>query len=128
MAQAEPRSTTRRAIMGALVAAGIATPAIASNAALVSPTDQTFLAWWTEMDDLETRIEAAPQDTDVDQTAIDVMADRAGDLQDLILQTPSSSRTAVELKLRTMIRYFGNYDAMVVAPAKDVLVYIETLG
>ena len=124
MAQAEPRSTTRRAIVGAFVAAGVAAPASTAIAVQTSPSDAEFQTWWSEMDALEHQIEVAPQETDADQNAIDRMADRAGDLQDLILQTPSSTRIAVELKLRTLIGYFGNYDAPVVAPAKDILTFI----
>ncbi len=127
MAQAEPRSTTRRALMGAIVAAGIATPAISSTKSAPSPTDRHFQSWWAEMDALETQIEAAPQETDDDQAAIDDMASRAGDLQDMILQTPSASRIAVELKLKTLIRYFGNYDASAVAPARDILTFVTEL-
>lgn len=124
MAQAEPRSTTRRALMGTLVAAGIAAPAATAVAAQADPSDVLFQNWWSEMDALEHEIEIAPQETDEDQDAIDRMADRAGDLQDLILRTPSSTRIAVELKLRTLIGYFGNYDAPVVAPARDVLAFV----
>lgn len=127
MAQADPRSTTRRAVMGVLVAAGIATPTIATALPTTSSNDLTFQGWWLEMDDLETRIEAAPQRTDDDQALIDDMAARAGDLQDLILQTPSSSRIAVEIKVKTLIRYFGNYDAVIVRPATDILIFIQSL-
>lgn len=121
MAQAEPRSITRRALMGAIVAAAVAGPGLATPA---SSVDAEFRYWWEEMDALERAIEAAPQITDEDQNAIDVMVDRAGSLQDLILQTPGQSRIAVEAKLRTLIRYFGNTDAVVVAPAKDILAFV----
>lgn len=121
MAQAELRSTTRRALMGAVVAAAVVGPALA---VAVSPLDANFRRWWDEMDALERAIEDAPQITDEDQDAIDDMVNRAGDLQDLILQTPGLSRVAVEAKLRTLIRYFGNTDAVVVAPAKDILAFV----
>lgn len=121
MAQAEPRSTTRRAMMGALVAAAFVGPALAGS---VSPPDADFRRWWEEMDALEQAIEDAPQITDEDQDVIDEMVDRAGVLQDMILQTAGHSRVAVEAKLRTLIRYFGNTDAVVVGPAKDILAFV----
>lgn len=125
MAQAEPRSNTRRALMGVLVAATVVGPALAVSA---SPVDADFSRWWDEMDALERAIEDAPQITDEDQDVIDDMVDRAGDLQDLILQTPGHSRVAIEAKLRTLIRYFGNTDAVVVAPAKDILAFVLAAG
>lgn len=121
MAQAEPRSTTRRALMGTIVATAVVGPALAVSA---SPLDADFSRWWEEMDALEQVIEDAPQITDEDQDAIDDMVNRAGDLQDLILQTSGHSRIAVEAKLRTLIRYFGNTDAVLVAPAKDILAFV----
>ena len=121
MAQAEPRSTTRRALMGAIVAAAFVGPALAVSA---SPLDADFRIWWEEMDALEQAIEDAPLDTDEDQDVIDQMVDRAGVLQDMILYTPGRSRVAVEAKLRTLIRYFGNTDAVVVAPAKEILAFV----
>lgn len=122
MAQAKPRSTTRRALMWAFVVAGIAAPALAATSVL-DAADRQFLHWEAEINRLEAEAELI-DDTDV----TDEIFDRVGDLEHLIFETSRSSRTAVEVKLRTLLRYFGNYDARPVAPIRDVIAYVTGGG
>lgn len=118
MAQAKPRSTTRRAVLGATAAAPLIT-------ALPSPNlDDVFRRWEQDMRRMLAEADALPDDQ-WDQ--VDVLCAKAGDIEDLILQTPSSRRAAVEVKLRTLVSYFGNFDAKPSRSARDILAFVETL-
>lgn len=118
MAQAELRSITKRALMGAFLVAGIAAPATAATS-VFDAADRQFLHWEAEINRLEAEAELI-DDTDV----TDEIFDRVGDLERLIFETSRSSRAAVEVKLRTLLRYFGNYDNRPVAPVRDVMAYV----
>ncbi|OWR21727.1 Uncharacterised protein [Brevundimonas diminuta] len=121
MAQAEPRSITRRALVGAFVAVGITAPIIAV-ASEPDGADNQFLHWEAEINRLEAEAQLI-DDTDI----TDRIFDHVGDLEHLILETSSSSRTAAEVKLRALLRYFGTYDARCVAPIRDVMTYVANV-
>lgn len=116
MAQAEPRSTTRRALVGALVAAGMATPAVAA-----SPHDAEawqFEQWEAEIDRLHAQAEL------INDTGItDTMFDRAHALDARIRDTPAAGRRAMAVKARWLVRYADDFDGQLSDFARHLLAF-----
>lgn len=120
MAQAEPRSTTRRALMGALVAAGMVTPAITASA--FDAEAWQFEQWEAEIDRLHAQAELI-NDTDV----TDTMFDRAHALDARIRDTPATGRRAMAVKARWLVRYADDFDSQLSDFARHLLAFTTTV-
>lgn len=115
MAQAELRSITRRALVGALVAAGVAVP---GTATAFDVEAWQFEQWEAEVDRLHAQAELI-DDTDI----TNLMFDRAHNLDVRIRDTPATCRRAMAVKARWLVRYADDYDAQLSNIARHLLAF-----
>lgn len=115
MAQAEPRSITRRALMGSLVVASALTHVDMTHAL---DEGQQFEIWEAEVSRLHAQ---ADQIDDTDIT--DSMFARAHELDELIRDTPATGRKAMAIKARCLVRYADDFDTQLSDVARHLLAF-----